>query len=45
MDAVIKVQLTPEREHSAQEYVSQLRTAFARNPKFSDLELPSMPAA
>ncbi len=38
MDAVIKVQLTPEREHSAQEYVSQLRTGFARNPRFSDLE-------
>ena len=38
MDAVIKVQLTDEREHSAQEYVSRLRTGFARNAKFSDLE-------
>ncbi len=38
MDAVIKVQLTPEREHSAQEYVAKLRTGFARNTKFSDLE-------
>ena len=34
MDAVVKVQLKHEREHSAQEYVEQLRTGFARDPKF-----------
>ena len=38
MDAVVKVQLTHERHHSAQEYVHKLRTGFAGNPKFSDLE-------
>jgi multidrug efflux pump subunit AcrB len=38
MDAVIKVQLKPERERSAQEYVRILRDGFAREPKFSDLE-------
>jgi multidrug efflux pump subunit AcrB len=38
MDAVVKVQLKHEREHSAQEYVQRLRTALAMDPKFSDLE-------
>ncbi len=38
MDAVVKVQLTPERERTAQEYVRQLRAAVTRNPRFSDLE-------
>jgi multidrug efflux pump subunit AcrB len=38
MDAVVKVQLKDEREHSAQEWVARLRTGFAKNPKFSDLE-------
>ncbi len=38
MDAVVRVQLKHEREHSAQEYVEQLRTGLARDPKFSDLE-------
>ena len=38
MDAVVKVQLKHERQHSAQEYVEQLRTGFARDPKFRDLE-------
>jgi multidrug efflux pump subunit AcrB len=38
MDAVVKIQLSAERKHSAQEYVHRLRTRFARNPKFSDLE-------
>src|SRR6185437_14343680 len=38
MDAVIKVQLRPEREHSAQEYVQKLREGLAADPKFRDLE-------
>jgi multidrug efflux pump subunit AcrB len=38
MDAVVKVQLKPDRTHSAQEYVSRLRSGFAHDPRFSDLE-------
>jgi multidrug efflux pump subunit AcrB len=39
MDAVVKIQLSAERHHSAQEYVHKLRTAFNSNPKFNkDLE-------
>ena len=38
MDAVVKVQLKHEREHSAQEYVEQLRAGLARTRKFRDLE-------
>src|SRR5579864_296336 len=38
MDAVIKVQLKPERQLSAQEYVHKLRTGFSRDRKFSDLD-------
>jgi multidrug efflux pump subunit AcrB len=38
MDAVVKVQLKHEREHSAQEYVAMLRTGLNGNPAFSDLE-------
>jgi multidrug efflux pump subunit AcrB len=38
MDAVIKVQLKHEREHSAQEYVHKLRTGFKSDPSFRDLE-------
>jgi multidrug efflux pump subunit AcrB len=38
MDAVVKVQLTHERHHSAQEYVQTLRQGFANNPTFGDLE-------
>ncbi len=37
MDAVIKVQLRHEREHSAQEYVQMLRQGF-RDSRFRDLE-------
>ena len=37
MDAVIKVQLKPEREHSAQEYVRKLRTGLAEATRFRDL--------
>jgi multidrug efflux pump subunit AcrB len=39
MDAVLKVQLKPERSGSAQEYVHLLRTGFAADPQFSDLEI------
>ena len=38
MDAVIKIQLKHEREHSAQEYVHRLRTGLSRDPKFRELE-------
>ena len=38
MDAVVKVQLKHEREHSAQEYVHKLRTGFKSDPSFRDLE-------
>jgi multidrug efflux pump subunit AcrB len=38
MDAVVKIQLSAERSKSAQEYVHILRTAFAGNSDFSDLE-------
>ncbi|HZT81273.1 MAG TPA: efflux RND transporter permease subunit [Gemmataceae bacterium] len=38
MDAVVKVQLTHERHHSAQEYVQMLRDGFRHEGRFSDLE-------
>jgi multidrug efflux pump subunit AcrB len=38
MDAVVKVQLKPERSKSAQEYVDLLRRGFAADPEFVDLE-------
>jgi multidrug efflux pump subunit AcrB len=38
MDAVVKVQLTPDRRCTAQQYVSRLRAGFARDRRFSDLE-------
>ncbi|HVX09933.1 MAG TPA: efflux RND transporter permease subunit [Pirellulales bacterium] len=38
MDAVVKVQLTHERKQSSQEYVRQLREAFANDKRFADLE-------
>ena len=38
MDAVVKVQLTSERAHSAQEYVKMLRDKYTTDPRFSDLE-------
>jgi multidrug efflux pump subunit AcrB len=37
MDAVVKVQLKPERHHSAQEYVQKLRQGFAGNATFQNL--------
>ncbi|MBX6312026.1 MAG: efflux RND transporter permease subunit [Isosphaeraceae bacterium] len=38
MDAVIKVQLNPHREHSAQEYVQKLRESLNHDHRFADLE-------
>ncbi|QEH33369.1 Multidrug resistance protein MdtC [Aquisphaera giovannonii] len=38
MDAVLRVQLTEHRARSAQEYVHELRTGFAADPDFADLE-------
>lgn len=38
MDAVVKVQLKHEREHSAQEYVEMLRKGLAGDSRFRDLE-------
>jgi len=38
MDAIIKVQLTEERERSSQEYIRILRKGFARDPRFGNLE-------
>jgi multidrug efflux pump subunit AcrB len=38
MDAVLKVQLKHDREHSAQEHVQALREGLASAPEFSDLE-------
>jgi multidrug efflux pump subunit AcrB len=37
-DTVIRLQLTPERTKSAQEYAIVLRKIFAKNADFSDLE-------
>jgi multidrug efflux pump subunit AcrB len=38
MDAVLKIQLKPDRTKSAQEYVQLLRTGFAAEGGFADLE-------
>ncbi|MBN9118838.1 MAG: efflux RND transporter permease subunit [Planctomycetes bacterium] len=38
MDAVVKVQLKPERSKSAQEYAHLLRRGFAADPEFADLD-------
>jgi multidrug efflux pump subunit AcrB len=38
MDAVVKVQLQQHRERTAQDYVTQLRNAFAAESRFSQLE-------
>jgi multidrug efflux pump subunit AcrB len=38
MDAVVKIQLSEERHKTAQEYVHVLRTAFAGESAFRDLE-------
>ena len=38
MDAVVKVQLSHDREHTAQQWVQKLRAGFATDPRFADLE-------
>lgn len=38
MDAALKVQLTADRENSAQEHVRRLRRKFAADRRFADLE-------
>src|SRR5260370_13644791 len=38
MDTVVKVQLTHERHHSAQEYVQMLREGLATTTQFDGLE-------
>src|SRR5262249_25379787 len=38
MDAVLKVQLKRERDHSAQEYVHMLREALNQDPRYNSLE-------
>jgi multidrug efflux pump subunit AcrB len=38
MDAVLRIQLKADRTKSAQEYVQLLRTGFASDQRFSDLE-------
>ncbi len=38
MDAMVKVQLTEHREHSAQEYATKIRAALVREPRFANLE-------
>ena len=38
MDSVVKIQLTPERKKSAQEYVAELRQGSPSKPEFSELE-------
>ena len=38
MDALVKVQLTPERSRTSQEYIRRLRKGFADNAEFSEVE-------
>ncbi len=38
MDAVVRVQLTPERSKSSQDYIRVLRREFARDSRFNSLE-------
>jgi multidrug efflux pump subunit AcrB len=38
MDAIVRVQLTDERDNTAQHYVRMLRQGFAQMKKFADLE-------
>lgn len=37
-DSIVRLQFTPERSKSAQEYAVVLRKTFAENPAFADLE-------
>src|SRR5262249_23059195 len=38
-DAVVRIQLNPERSKSSQDYATLLRHAFAAEPRFNDLRL------
>lgn len=38
MDATMRIQLSDDRQGTAQEYAQQLRLAFAKEPRFADLE-------
>src|SRR5262245_14588113 len=38
-DAVVRIQLTESRKHSAQEYAIKLRHAFESDPRFVDLQI------
>src|SRR5260370_22470100 len=38
-DTVIRIQLNEKRKRSAQEYAIKLRHAFAREPRFNDLQV------
>ena len=38
MDAMVKVQLTEHRQHSAQEYATKVRAALVDEPRFANLE-------
>jgi multidrug efflux pump subunit AcrB len=38
-DAVVRIQLTEKRTHSAQEYAAQLRRLFRADPRFTDLRI------
>jgi multidrug efflux pump subunit AcrB len=38
MDTVVRVQLTHDRDHSAQEYVAALRREFRDDPRFAEIE-------
>ena len=37
MDVIVRMQLSPEREGTSQEYATKLRTALAGNKRFADL--------
>lgn len=39
MDAVLRIQLTPERRLSSQQYAIKLRRAIANDPRFADLRV------
>ena len=37
-DAILKIQLTPERSKTSQEYIRILRAGLSKDPRFTDLE-------
>ncbi|HEY5314816.1 MAG TPA: efflux RND transporter permease subunit, partial [Pirellulales bacterium] len=38
MDAIVRVQLTEDRRHSAQQHVETLRRSFGEDPRFAEIE-------